>query len=191
MVLIYYIIETGSGILCFTIFPILGLLFKKKLSRTLTVILLSTTFIFFTPVIAGYSYVFPLLNEFLFLIIISCIYALIIKNLKFTTFFMAIVFVCLLGIIFFGKMVGTVKKIDEWNVGKYKIEYFEERGFSGGALLNYRLSKYTGFSLFLKELEIKENTDTLHRCKVEFKNFTLDKCAPRVGKPLLIITAPN
>lgn len=191
MTLIYYIIETGSSVLCFTIFPLFGFLLKKKLSSNSTIILLLTTSIFFAPVLVGYSYVFPFLNELLFLTIISCIYALLIKNLNFTPVFIAIAFVCLLGVVFLGKMSGTLKKIDEWNVGKYKVEYFEERGFSGGPLLNYRLSKYTKFSFFLKELEVKENTDTLRSCKVEFKTFTLDKCTFQDGKTLRIVVNPN
>ncbi|WP_316772728.1 hypothetical protein [Pedobacter frigiditerrae] len=179
MTLIYYLIETGAYILGFAVFPFFGLFIQKKLSKTKIIIILSTALILFFPVLLGYSYVFPLVNELLFLTIVSCVYGLFIVNLKLTLAFTGITFACLMFLTFLGMMAGKVEIRNEWNVDKYRIQYFEERGFSGGPLLGYKLSKYTQPSIFIKELEIKVDNDTLHNCLVNFEKskFTFDKCA--------------
>lgn len=190
MRLVYYLIENGTNILLFSLFPLIGIFILKRFSETKTIIILSLASILFLPVLLGYSYVTPFINELFFLLLISCIYRLVIPNSKLVWITFGVAFFCFMLIMFFGKMMGTLNKKDEWNISNYKIEYLEERGFSGGPLLEYRLSRYTKIPIFIKELEIKLDTDTIRNCLVKFEKskFTFNKCGNLKGRDRLIIT---
>lgn len=161
--MIYYLAQAGTNLLWFFLFPIIGHIVSKKLPKTINIIVLVLVSILFLPLLAGYSYLFPLLNEILFLFLISFIYSLVIKRPKWTTAFITcgIAFFCLGVVSFWIKMMIQLEKNNEWEIGNYKIEYFEERGFSGGSLLQFKLSEYSMNNIFLKEIETAPDINKL------------------------------
>lgn len=192
----YYLIKSGASILWFCVYPFVGYMIKKFFSKSKIIVLLVLSSILFCPILVGYSYVQPLLDESLFLIIISCTYSLMIDDTKWqlTSITSLSSFLFLGFVIFFGKMLVTLKKKNQWNIGNYKIEYFEERGFSGGPLLAYKLNKYTEFPVFIKEIESKEDTDTINNCIIKFptSKFQFNKCTGgRSSKLQLTIEIPT
>ena len=131
------------------------------------------------PVLLGHSNVLPFINELLFFLTFSLSYALIIKssNWKSTLIFSGGLFIVLIIVSFFAGMFGMIKTKGQWKFGTYKIELLEERGFSGGPLMRYRLSRYELENIFIKQLDIYSERDSIPKCEIKFvNNLLFDKC---------------
>ncbi|MEO6521248.1 MAG: hypothetical protein ABIN91_06220 [Mucilaginibacter sp.] len=136
------------------------------------------------PVILGYSYNDDTNNAKFLYIASSCGYALIFKRrqLNFASCLTAsaICFALFGFIAFMGVMFGSVVVKDKWNINDYQIKYIEERGFSGGPLMRYELNKYTKYSILIKNVDNKIDTDSVKTCTIKFEEvgLTFDKCQP-------------
>ena len=93
-------------------------------------------------------------------------------------------FVGLGAVLGFLSMVGFIRVEREWHINNYKVEYIMDQGFAGGPLMKYKLSKYSLIPIFIKELEISVDNDTLNSCNVIFheSNVTFNRCEEKITK---------
>lgn len=177
-----YVVEHPELILFFSTFPILGLLIKDNFSDKVILYILIAAAVLLLPALTGYSYIVSNGYAILIYISLACGYSFYLKNIirkiinaLTTTFFLFLI--C--GFIsFFGAMGGSITVIQKWKLNGYNIEYKQDQGFAGGALMTYRLSKYAIIPIFLKEVDSKVDNDTINRCQIKFdeEKLIFDKC---------------
>jgi hypothetical protein len=181
-----YLIEKGYIIFWFFSFPIFGLLVQRRFSKTTIKSVLIIVGLLFIPKLVGYQYVMPFLYELLFFIALVFFYALYselaswMKALSIS----AVLFLGLGFVIGFLSMMGVIKVEREWEIENYKVEYIRDQGFSGGPLMSYKLSKIASIPIFIKELEVVIDRDTLNSCDIDFyeSNLTFNKCERKIIK---------
>jgi hypothetical protein len=184
--MLYYLVESRFLILWFFSFPFTGLLLKYALSKKALLILLIISGLFTIPILLGYSYILSLVNEILFFTTFSLLFAYFSKSTdwKYSLKFSSVLFVFLGIVAFFTYFIGNVKTTEQWSFRDYKIELLEERGFSGGPLMRYRLSEYKHRRVFIKELEFYTENDSTPSCEIKFpeSNFIFNKCNNELKK---------
>ncbi len=82
---------------------------------------------------------------------------------------------------------GTQTVEQNWMVNDYRIGYIRDQGFSGGALLKYRLENYTFFHLFIRYVDntfVEEAA--AEECRVAFPSsrMTFNKCTGQLTKAI-------
>ncbi len=178
--MLYYLVESRYLIIWFFLFPFTGLLLNQTFSKKVLLTLSIISGLFTIPTIIGYSYTLSSVNEILFFITFSLLFAYLSKSTdwKYSLKFSIVLFGFLGVVAFFTNFIGSIKTTEEWNFGDYKIELLEERGFSGGPLMRYRLSEYKHKRVFIKELEFYTENDSIPSCEIKFpeSNFIFNKC---------------
>jgi len=177
-----YVVAHPELIFFFFSFPILGWILHSSLSGTVVLYALYTSLILLLPILTGYSYVIENAYAILIYISLACGYSLTLKNnpkkILTTIIISALLFLLLGFAAFIGGMAGTVTVQQRWEIKDYEVDYVRDQGFSGGALMTYRLKKYGAIPIFIKEVDSKVDNDTTNNCIVtfEYNNVSFNKC---------------
>lgn len=167
----------------FFLVPVCGVILSRKFNtKTLYYICFIATVLLF-PVITGYNYAMDNAYAYLIYIILSCLYAFMLKGST-KVIPVTIVLSCVLMIILgciacIGNMLGGTTIEREWDSKGYKIRYIKDQGFVGGPLMKYELYKYTTFPIFIEQVDAKFDTDTTGSCMVKFElaKFDFNRCS--------------
>jgi len=68
---------------------------------------------------------------------------------------------------------GHIKVTKEWKLKNYRVEFVENQGFAGGALLTYQLNKYYVIPIYFKHLETTNTENRINDCKIPFKEYSI------------------
>jgi len=128
----------------------------------------------------GVQFAFIDLSPIFFIIFCSSVLSILKKETQWRDdIFMSILLLFFSGICYlFLSFIGIIKTEKFWNKDGYRIEQIEERGFSGRAVHTFKLSKYIGANIFLKDFDSKYDIQDMNNCNIEFTNSRIgfDKC---------------
>lgn len=180
----YFIKYGNEGFILF-LFPLIGLLFEKKLSNRNALWVIGISCLLLVPVFTPYHYVIPYVYRTLILVIVSAVFAICLKQLKrrkakvwFSIIASAMLFITLGFFSFLDSFSGFQRVERSWRTGGYKIEYVMAQGFAGGPLMTYELSEYTSIPLFIRNIDTFIDRDTAENCVLYFNRCKLffNKC---------------
>lgn len=178
-----YLIEKSHLIFWFFLFPVFGIILQRHFAKGTLKNILGVLALLFLPKLFGYRYIIPGFYELLFFTVLACISAvttsLNVKKAVLTLGVLLVIFSVVFGFLSF---LGYVKIEREWQFGNYKIQKVMDQGFSGRALISYRLSKTAALPIFVEELEVIVDRDGLIDCEIYFSEsrITFDICHNRI-----------
>jgi hypothetical protein len=177
--------QNGQQLFILFAFPLIGLAFDFLLNTKGTVFLLILALILLSPILTGYSYVFPYAYQFFTLIGLGCVYAFCSRKIinSYSKYLSAICISGLLCIIlgwaaFIDAFSGSQVVEKKWQIDNYKIEYIRDQGFSGRPLMKYELNEFGFIPIFIKKTETVVDNDTTLNCNVNFElnKINFNKC---------------
>ena len=163
--------------------PVCGLMLSRFFSTKVLYYICCISTVLLFPILTDYSYVFDNAYAYLIYIILSCLYAFMVKGstkVVPVTIVISSVLIIIIGCITtFYTALGSITIEREWNSKGYKIRYIKDQGFAGGASMKYELYKYTTVPIFIEQVDAKFDTDTTGSCTVKFElaKFDFNRCS--------------
>ena len=174
----------NEGFILF-LFPLIGLLFERLLSRRNVFWIIGISFLLLIPIFTPYTYVVPYAFRTLILIMVSASFTVFLGNLGkrnvkvICAVILTVVLFVVLGFLSFMDSFSGSRRVERsWHTGRYRIEYIVGQGFSGRPGLTYELSKYTLIPLLIRHIDTTVDSDTANSCVLYFSESELffNKC---------------
>jgi hypothetical protein len=185
MNLLHYLIKNSWLLFWLFTFPIFGQLMSDYMTKVKINLVLVLSFILGLLRILGFRLEYIDITIIILLTFLASLYS--IRTLKYNwrkTQVLTIILFFIFGFFYcISKFVGLVRIQKTWIKNNYKIELIEERGFSGGSLYSYKLSKYYFNSIVLKNCHFLYDIENIEECQIIFEEerIKFDKCMNEIS----------
>lgn len=184
MNLLHYLIKNSWLLFWLFCFPVFGQLMSDYLTKIKINLFLVLSIVFCLFRILGFRLEKIDITIIIVLTFLASLYSKrTLKNNWRKTQTITIVLFFIFGFLYIvSKFVGLVRIQKTWIKNNYKIELIAERGFSGGSLYSYKLSKYYFNSILLKNCDLLYDIENIEDCQIIFKEerIKFDKCKNQI-----------